>query len=643
MKQLVILAGGKGTRLSERLGNLPKPLVDVCGVPLLERQISLAKHYGFERILILVNYRAETIVEFCSSKNNWGLDIKCIDDGEPCGTAGAVLQVLDHLEDEFLLMYGDTMLDVDLQRFYDYHSAVDGIAGTLFLHPNDHPHDSDLVEIDERGYVTGFYPYPHDSVLYYPNLVNAALYWIQKSALEPWRGFSGGILDFGKHLFPEMIKKGFALRGYNSPEYIKDCGTPARIDKVCADFQSGKIERATLNHQQMAVFIDRDGTINREVNHLNSADQLELLPGVENAIRRLNQSEYRVCVVTNQPVIARGECSFESMRQIHNKLETLLGRDGAFVDRIYYCPHHPDKGFHGEVSELKIKCDCRKPNTGMIDTAIAELNIASGRSWMIGDTTADIQTARNAGLKSILVETGYGGLDEKHWVVPDFIVPDLAAGVALILDTYTMLAQNIKLLTQGVQPGDVVFIGGQSRCGKSSCASIMRDVLEDQGLHCHIISTDRWLLSDAERAAGVLGRHDATNLRGAIHSICTTRTKVTQLSLPGYKKSCRKQTPNIQTLDISPDDIVIFEGVVALHFADAVCARHKFFVEIDECIRKQRVIHEYIMRGYPLEDSESVYLERLAEEVPWVAATGSHAVRVLFPSEFNSYEKSEKL
>ncbi len=633
MKQLVILAGGKGTRLRERLGNLPKPLIDVCGVPLLERQILLAKRYGFEQVIILVNYRADAIVEFCRSKNNWGLDIQCIDDGEPCGTAGAVLQILDHLEPEFLLMYGDTMLDVDLQRFYNYHSAVDGIAGTLFLHPNDHPHDSDLVEIDDRGYVTGFYPYPHDSDLYYPNLVNAALYWIQKSNLEPWRGFSGGVLDFAKHLFPEMIKKGFALRGYNSPEYIKDCGTPTRIDKVCADFESGKIERATLNHKQMAVFIDRDGTINREVNHLNSVDQLELFPGVEPAIRRLNQSEYRVCIVTNQPVIARGECSLQSMRQIHNKLETLLGRNGAFVDRIYYCPHHPDKGFHGEVPELKIKCNCRKPSTGMINTAIEELNIAPERSWMIGDSTVDIQTARNAGLKSILVETGYGGLDEKHWVIPDFIVPDLAAGVSLILDTYPILIQSIKSMIHDIHPGDMVFIGGQSRSGKSSCASVMRDIFEDQGLNCHIIATDRWLLNEVDRGTCVLERHDVTHLNDAIISINKPQSKVTQLSLPSYRKSCREHIPNVQALDISPDDIVIFEGVVALHFAELYSNRHKFFVEIDENVRKQRVISEYIMRGFSLEASESVYLERLTEEVPWIAATGSNSVRVLFPSK----------
>lgn len=642
MKQVVILAGGKGTRLRERLGGLPKPLIDVCGVPLLERQILLAKRYGFERMLILVNYRAERIVEFCRSKDNWGLDIQCIADGEPRGTAGAVLQALDHLEEEFLLMYGDTMLDVDLDRFHQYHLADGNVAATLFLHPNDHPHDSDLVDVDERGYITGFYPYPHDSNCYYPNLVNAALYWIRKSTLKPWREFSGGMFDFGKELFPAMIEKGFVLRGYNSPEYIKDCGTPARIGRVCADFTSGKIARSALDHEQMAVFVDRDGTLNREVDHLNSVDRLELLPGVGQAIRRLNRTGYRVCVVTNQPVIARGECSRDTLRQIHNKLETLLGREGAFVDRIYYCPHHPDKDFAGEVPELKIDCDCRKPKTGMIDVAVAELNIARRLSWMIGDTTADLLTASRAGLKSILVETGYAGLDQRHWVTPDFIVPDLGVGAALILDIYPALIRSIEPIIRDVQAGDVVFVGGQSRSGKSSFASAMRDVLEVRGLRCHVLSTDRWLLSEADRGQGVLAHHAVEKLRTFVASICDPEARPRQVNLPGYRKDRREHVPDAEILRLTSQDVVILEGVVALHFAAGVGAQHRFFVEIDESERRRRVIREYKMRGFSVEAVEAIYSERRMEEVPWVAAMSNHAVKVSMPTKLNNSDQNDK-
>ena len=118
---------------------------------------------------------------------------------------------------------------------------------------------------------------------------------------------------------------------------------------------------------------------------------------------------------------------------MHNKLETLLGREHAFLDRIYFCPHHPEKGFPGERPELKIECDCRKPKTGMIRSAMAELNIDLKQAWLIGDATTDIQTASNAGLKSILVRTGCAGKDGKHDAQPDFVFNALSDAVDFIL------------------------------------------------------------------------------------------------------------------------------------------------------------------------------------------------------------------
>ena len=433
MKQAIILAGGKGTRLRERLPDIPKPLVDICGLPLLERQLLLVKQYGFEEVLVLVNHKAGQIEESCASRQSQDIRIKCIDDGHPRGTAGATLAVFDSLADEFLVLYGDTMLEVDLERFHSFHASVPDAAATLFLHPNDHPYDSDLVDVDDSGNVTGFFPYPREDGHYFPNLVNAALYWIRKNALVPWSR-AEGTLDFVKDLFPSMLGRGTRILGYKSSEYVKDCGTPDRLDRVRNDFLSGRIRRSSLKVPQPAVFMDRDGTINREVDHLCSPDQFEVLPGVEAAIKRLNASDFRCCVVTNQPVIARGECSLAALRQIHNKMETLLGRRGAFVDRIYYCPHHPDKGFPGEVAEFKFDCQCRKPKTGMIDQAVKELNILREGSWMIGDSSLDIETARRAGLRSILVETGYAGLDNRASALPDATVPDLEAAVAHILD-----------------------------------------------------------------------------------------------------------------------------------------------------------------------------------------------------------------
>ena len=174
-------------------------------------------------------------------------------------------------------------------------------------------------------------------------------------------------LDFGKHVFPAILRRGEFLQGYPSPEYIKDAGTPERLDRVVADYQSGRIQAGSLRTSAPAIFLDRDGTLNREVDRVKNAQELEIIDGVWNAIRRVNQSSYRCVVITNQPVVARGECSLDELRNIHNKLETILGRHGAYLDAIYYCPHHPHAGYEGEVAELKMECSCRKPAAGLIE------------------------------------------------------------------------------------------------------------------------------------------------------------------------------------------------------------------------------------------------------------------------------------
>ncbi len=181
------------------------------------------------------------------------------------------------------------------------------------------------------------------------------------------------------------------------------------------------------------MFLDRDGTLNEEVNRVTRPEVLELLPGAAAAVKRFNRAGWLVAVITNQPVVARGECSEQELWQIHNRLETLLGREGAFVDRIYYCPHHPDRGFAGELPEYKIACDCRKPGTGMIEQALKELPIDRAASWFIGDTTVDVQTAANAGLRSILLATGHGGRDGRFVVWPDAALPDLSAAADFLL------------------------------------------------------------------------------------------------------------------------------------------------------------------------------------------------------------------
>ena len=205
---------------------------------------------------------------------------------------------------------------------------------------------------------------------------------------------------------------------YDSPEYVKDMGTPDRFHQVEEDFKAGRVSAKNLSNKQKAVFLDRDGTINKYVGFLRNINDFELIDGVSEAIKRINASGYLAIVITNQPVIARGEVTYEELNKIHNKMETLLGNEGAYLDAIYYCPHHPDSGFVGEVKELKIDCDCRKPKPGLLLKASQELNIDLSQSWMIGDSKNDIMAGKNAGCKTALI----GNEDYKQDIMVDSLL-----------------------------------------------------------------------------------------------------------------------------------------------------------------------------------------------------------------------------
>jgi len=430
MKQAVILAGGKGTRLREVSQGLPKPMIPILGKPLLQHLIEQCVTHNICNIKLLVSYKKEVIIDFFGDGRRYGVSIQYIVEDIPRGTAGALIDALSELEEQFLVIYGDTFFDIDLDSFWEFHQSHAGDA-SIFLHPNDHPQDSDLVEVDSSFRVQKIHPYPHDNQ-WRQNLVNAAMYMFNKNALQDVDLLSKRP-DIAKNLFPLMLESRKNLYGYISTEYIKDMGTPNRLSKVEEDINSGKVWSLKKHIPKMAIFIDRDGTINKEVGHLSKLDQFELIDGAGEAIRKINKAGILSIVVTNQPVVARGELTESDLQVIHNKMDTLLGREGAYIDRLCYCPHHPDTGFEGEIKELKFDCDCRKPKIGLFNQAKNLLNIVLEKSWMIGDSARDIQAAKNAGMKSVLVLTGYAGNDVRNKVIPDFIAEDLNEAVNLIL------------------------------------------------------------------------------------------------------------------------------------------------------------------------------------------------------------------
>lgn len=405
--KVVIMAGGKGTRISELFPDIPKPMIPVCGVPVLEREICSLKEQGFTDIILTVGYKANVIMDYFNDGSQLGVHIDYFVEKQPLGNAGALFQLKDKLTEDFLLLNADAMFNVDFNRFVNFHKEHKGLV-TLFTHPNNHPYDSGLIIANKDKQVEKWLAKEDVRPKFYQNRVNAGLHVISPEVLN--MRFSTEKVDLDRQVLKPLCGTG-TMYCYDSPEYVKDMGTPDRFEGVCKDFKNGIVEGRNLKNKQKAIFIDRDGTINKYVGFLRDLEQFELLEGVSEAIKTINQSGYLAVVVTNQPVIARGEVTYEGLHEIHNKMETLLGEDGAYLDGIYFCPHHPDSGYEGEIKELKFECECRKPKPGMLFKAAQDLNIDLEQSWMIGDGKNDIQAGKNAGCRTALIGSEDYGQD----------------------------------------------------------------------------------------------------------------------------------------------------------------------------------------------------------------------------------------
>ena len=621
--ELVILAGGQGTRLKERLRDKPKPLIEVAHQPLLHYHLSLAKHFRMDKVHLLLGYGAQCIREYCADGSRWNVTIQYHQETTPLGTAGALLTILPQLPECFFVLYGDVFLDVNLTKMLTFHKQMQA-AATLFLHPNDHPYDSDLVDIDEQKRILAFHPYPHNPDSYLANLVNAGLYIFEKSALMGIN-YTTGILDFGKHVFPMLLQKRHALYGYKGIEYIKDIGTPKRLDEVNADYLSGKVRQRSLDVLKSAIFLDRDGTINRNQGYIKSVAQFDLLPGVAQAIGEINLSQYLSVVITNQPVVARGEATISQLTEIHNKLDTLLGQHGAFVDALYYCPHHPDKGFAGECLEYKINCTCRKPEIALLQQAQADFNLNFATSWLIGDSTVDVECARRAGVKSILLRSGEGGCDRKFYRRPDFECVDLASAVKFILHDWPQLFAKAQSFAHVVKRRDLVLIGGLARSGKSCFATALKYALQEQKKSAVVVSLDSWLVNQCERnGVGVLSRYHLNKIEQFITDFLQELTPIT---IPFYDRFAREAYAEYITVDNSEDHILIIEGVVALLLSKLSLQRAalKVYVDCSVANRWARFCDEYCLRGWIKADIEREYQLREQDETPLVLESKAYA------------------
>ncbi len=399
--KVVIMAGGMGTRVMPLNTQVPKPMIEICGKPVLLYQIECLKKQGYTDIIMVIGHLGHMIEEFLSDGSKWGVNITYIKEEKPLGTAGALYYLKEDIEDDFLLLNGDIIFDVDIERFRNVHKRNSALA-TILTHPNNHPHDSGVIITGDDNRVSRWLT-KEEKRGWHKNRVNAGMHMISPELLKVFACPEKKDLD--RDVLKPLIVEG-KLYVYDSPEYIKDMGTPERYYEVVKDVEAGLPAKRNLRNKQRAIFLDRDGTINKYVGFIRNIDDFVLLEGVSDAIKRINQSGYLCIVITNQPVIARGELAIDELEEIHNKMETLLGRNGVYVDDIFYCPHHPDRGFERERIEYKIDCACRKPKPGMILQAAEKYNIDLANSWMVGDSENDVLAGINAGCKVAFIGEG---------------------------------------------------------------------------------------------------------------------------------------------------------------------------------------------------------------------------------------------
>lgn len=415
----VIMAGGKGTRISSVASDIPKPMIKIDGVPVLEREICCLREQGFTDLILTVSHMSEQIIGYFGDGSRLGVNIEYFVEEQPLGNAGALFKLRDKLTEDFLLLNADAVFDIDFNRFVDYHRKKGGLV-TLFTHPNSHPYDSGLLIADEDGTALKWLAKEDQRPQWYRNRVNAGLHVISPKALD-MSGIDADAVgtekdgktvkvDLDRQILKPLCGTG-KMFCYDSPEYVKDMGTPDRYAAVCADFKNGVVQAKNLRSKQSAIFLDRDGTLNKYVGFLRNTDEFELVSGAAEAVKLINASGCLAIVATNQPVIARGEVTFDELVEIHNKMETLLGHEGAYLDGIYFCPHHTHKGYEGEVPELKIECECRKPKAGMLLKAAEDFNIDLSQSWMIGDGENDILAGKAAGCRTALIGNESFGQD----------------------------------------------------------------------------------------------------------------------------------------------------------------------------------------------------------------------------------------
>lgn len=632
-----IIAGGKGTRLHSLTSDLiPKALVPVAGKPIVFRQLKLIARYGIRDVAVIAGHLADLLKDkMLPEANRLGLNIEFFVEDSPLGTAGGLEYAKDFLAGEdFFVLYGDVAIEMNLSNLATFHRALKAIA-TIVAHPNDHPYESDILLTDENKQILEILQREKRPEGFYQNLVPAAVYCFSDKIfgyIEP-----SVRQDFISDIFPRIVNECGAIYAYKTPEYLRDMGTVARYEMVERDIKSNLFAKMNLSIKRPAVFFDRDGVLNREIpdKGIVTHKDLKLFTNTAKAIRLVNDTGWLAVLVTNQPQIAKGFTTLNELNIIHAKLESLLGSEHAKLDQIYFCPHHPENGFRGEIPELKIECDCRKPKAGMLKKAMQELPILLDESCMIGDSWRDMSAARAAGIYAYGVRTGIGCRDCSKDCRPDLIFSDVLEAVKFTLfgiPETKILANKITEQIQEKNETYILGVCGISRSGKSVFSHAIVRELRKQGISAMHIKLDDWILPLPTRRTGMTAEQRCqTHLYGSLlHKLLVNKKVI----VTGYDHLTRDASENI-SYRLNGESLIILDGLFACHNTLVGKLDYSIYVETAEKTLVSRFYDFYRWKGMDDETISRLLKEREEQEWPSVKK------QMKFASETIRFSESE--
>jgi len=623
IRQAVIIAGGLGTRARSMTGDaIPKALLPLGGVPIILRQIRVLAREGVQHVRVLGGHLGSQLEPALGPEaEKLGITIDVFVETSPLGTAGC-LTTLNTTSGDVLIVYGDMLFNLDLATLARHRHQFPA-ALTIIAHPNDHPRTSDLV-VQKSGYLQRLLPRKTPRDADWRNLVPAGLYVASEQffqALVPAQ-----TADMIHDVIPRLLERSVPVAIYDTPEYMKDTGSPNRHAAAEEDLRQERVHAAHLSVRRPAVFFDCDGVLNEDVggHGVIHPDQVKLIDRAGEAVRLAREAGFLTIAVTNRPQVAKGFLDETGLDHVLGRLEAELAEDGGVLDRIYFCPHHPDKGFPNEVAALKIDCACRKPGDLMIRQAMSELPVEKSKSIIIGDSLRDIGAGRKAGIWSYGVRTGYGLRDEKSYPTVETETPHADLVFDTVYDAvrfqcgYQEIGKTLsgaidERLSSTAGPL-LISICGRSRSGKSTFAHAVQRTLSETGRRVLRLELDRWILPLEHRRPDMNAEERS---RVELYpEIVSMLRRSGQVKAPGYDAASRGRLRGTTAYDARDAEVILMDGIFAGHASIREQVDMSVFVEASQQSLLIRFHTFYAWKGLTPVAAEALWQSRIQEEWP---------------------------